>query len=211
MNLSDSTIKTLSEITTLIKRGRSPSYANDGVAVVSQKCVRDDNRFDASAIRRTDPNLKPIPDWAYLRVGDILVNSTGRGTLGRTCYLAGLDEPTTADSHVAIVRVDHGLALPEFVANVLSGRQKDLEVLQSGSTSQTELSPSALGSLLLAVPSLSRQRRIVDLIGALDAQIEATRSEVAALRVFRATLLDQLLLGEVTIPDSYDDTLAEAL
>lgn len=181
-------MRTLGEVTTLIKRGRAPSYADEGIAVVSQKCVLGGDGFAPNLARRTDPTVKPIPEWAYLRAGDVLVNSTGRGTLGRACLVRHLGEPTTADSHVSIVRVDERRVTPKFVGAVLSSGSTDLEALQSGSTSQTELSPAALGSFPLAIPSLPEQRRIVDLIGALDAQSAALAAEERAGRAMLVAL-----------------------
>jgi type I restriction enzyme S subunit len=39
-------------------------------------------------------------------MGDILVNSTGVGTLGRVAQVLGVDEPTIVDSHVTVVRAN---------------------------------------------------------------------------------------------------------
>jgi type I restriction enzyme S subunit len=59
-------------------------------------------------------------------------------------------------------------------------------------------------SIPMFLPSLDEQRRIVDLIGALDVQVEALDAEVGALRQSRVALLTSLLSGQVTIPESYD-------
>lgn len=112
----------LSDITTLIKRGRAPHYTDVGTTVVNQKCVRDGNVFDPTFVRRTDVGAKPVPDWAFLREDDVLVNSTGHGTLGRACLVRKLAEPATADSHVSIVRADDTKVFPAFLGTVLLSR-----------------------------------------------------------------------------------------
>lgn len=173
----------LSDITTLIKRGRAPHYADTGTMVVSQKCVRDGNVFDESFARRTDMAVKPVPEWAFLREGDVLVNSTGHGTLGRACLVRALAEPATADSHVSIVRADETKVLPAFLGTVLSHARAELEALGSGSTKQTELSPTALGSFSFTLKPLPEQCRIVTVVRAVDELIEALRAEQAALHI----------------------------
>ena len=57
------------------------------------------------------------------------------------------------------------------------------------------------------VPSLDEQRRIVDLIGAVDTQVQALAAEVGALRQSRVALLTSLLSQEIAIPESYDRVL----
>lgn len=172
----------LSDVTVLIKRGRAPKYAEDGALVISQKCIQSYNSFSTALARRTDVESKPVPDWAWLQETDILVNSTGRGTLGRAAYVGHLSEKATADSHVTIVRPNPTEVVPLFLALVLSVRTLEIESLQSGSTSQTELSPSALGTLHVPLPPLAVQRRIVDVMAHLDAHIANLRAERGTAR-----------------------------
>jgi type I restriction enzyme, S subunit len=164
---------TLGEVAEQVKRGRAPLYADAGLLVLSQKCVRSDNRLDWSVGRRTDSVERPVPDWALVRVGDTLVNSTGRGTLGRAAFVAAVPEPCTVDSHVSIVRPVQDEVEPAFLGLSLSVRQADLESFQSGSTNQTELSRAAIEAIPIDLPPLAEQRRIVDLIASLDTTIEA--------------------------------------
>lgn len=199
--MSEWEIVAVSDITTLIKRGRAPHYTDVGTIVVSQKCVRDGNIFDPSLARRTDVSVKPVPDWAFLREGDVLVNSTGHGTLGRACLVRALAEPTTADSHVSIVRADETRVLSTYLGTVLSHARGELEALGSGSTTQTELSPNALGSFSILLPSLPEQRRIVDVVETVDAQVEALTVETAQARAYlEATVTETLANLEATVP-----------
>ncbi len=51
--------------------------------------------------------------------GDILVNSTGVGTLGRIAYVKRLPEKkVTFDSHVKLIPADNTQILDEFLASV---------------------------------------------------------------------------------------------
>lgn len=169
----------VAEVALLVKRGRAPSYVDDGVLVLGQRCVRG-GRVETEHGRRTDVRARPVPNWAYLMPGDSLVNSTGVGALGRVGYFGSGTEPTTVDSHVTIVRPDPRVVAPAYLSLALYAKESELVRLQSGSTNQTELSPSALGAVEIDLPSLAEQRRIVDLIGAVDEGSAATQEAAAA-------------------------------
>ena len=183
----------LSAVAPVIKRGRAPSYADEGILVLNQKCVRPGNVIDYSVARRTDPSVKAIPEWAFLQVGDVLVNSTGRGTAGRAALVAQVRERATVDSHVTIVRSDTDLVVPAFVGIVLSSMPDTLEQLATGSTTQVELSRESIGQVILRLPPLSQQRRIVDLIGSIDTCIDRLEGQIAATRTARAGMLSGVL------------------
>lgn len=95
--------KKVSEVTELIKRGVSPKYVeDDGILVINQKCIRD-NRVDLSLARLTSKEKK-ITEEKFLNEGDILINSTGTGTLGRTAQINNINESITVDTHITIMR-----------------------------------------------------------------------------------------------------------
>jgi type I restriction enzyme S subunit len=171
---------TLGDACCSIKRGKAPKYVDEGRLVFNQKCVRDENRIDFSLARRTDPS-REVPEHADLRVGDVLINSTGRGTLGRAAELRELPEPATADSHVTVVRPDPERFALGFAGLALSTRKADFESLQTGSTNQTELSASSIASISIALPPIPVQERIVEVIDAVDDQITALDAEADAL------------------------------
>lgn len=119
----------------------------------------------------------------------MLINSTGRGTLGRAAELRELPEPATADSHVTIVRPDPERFALGFAGLVLSTRKADFESLQTGSTNQTELSVGSIAALSIVLPPIPTQERIVEVIGAVDDQISALDAEAGSLEgVYRAAM-----------------------
>lgn len=185
----------LSEVVTLLKRGVTPAYTDDssGVVVLNQKCVRD-NSVLLHPARRTDPDLKRIPHEKYLVHLDILVNSTGEGTLGRVAQLRHPPtEPVTVDSHVTIVRADPARVLPEFLGIVLFAKQDEIEDMAEGSTGQTELSAAALGSLAVTIPSDNEQRRLAELFHSLELTVENGLQRADAARRLRDTLIPDLI------------------
>ena len=96
----------VSQCTTLIKRGISPKYTDvGGTTVLNQKCIRN-QRVSLQEARRHSEDKKKILQDRIIETGDVLVNSTGVGTLGRVAQVKGLSETTTVDSHITIVGTD---------------------------------------------------------------------------------------------------------
>src|SRR5690606_21715692 len=130
--------KKLGAVTDYLNRGISPKYLGDGgVLVLNQKCIRD-FRVDESKGRRHDPSQRKI-DGRKLEVGDVLVNSTGVGTLGRVAQVLHLSEPAIVDSHVTVVRAG-GEINCSYLGCYINWMQPDIEAMGEGSTGQTELS-----------------------------------------------------------------------
>ena len=96
-----------------------------------------------------------MQEAAFLRAGDICVNSTGTGTLGRVALWRGRDGRYFADTHVTVVRPDPRKAVPAFLAAFL-GMPSTCDTIYrecvTGSTNQIELSKAALGSLFVPFP-----------------------------------------------------------
>jgi len=159
--------KTLGEVCSFLNRGVSPKYVEKGgIAVLNQRCVRD-HVVSFEVGRRHDVKAKSVSDERLLRAGDVLVNSTGTGTLGRVAQLReDPPEPTTVDSHVTIVRPSPGQFLPEFFGYMLRDIEDELKESGEGCGGQTELNRSVLAEkFVVRFPqSLAEQQRIVGLL-----------------------------------------------
>lgn len=130
------TIATLSKHLTFCQRGKQPLYGKSGLLVINSKHVYP-NRVVLEDNRYASPG--PLSEL-QIRTGDILVNGTGRGTLGRVApYLA--EENALPDNHVTILRsstLDPVFA--SFYLNSLAG-QMQVEMHQRGTSGQLELYP----------------------------------------------------------------------
>ena len=93
----------LEEITDYINRGVSPSYNTIGIPVVNQKCIRE-GRILSNDIKYHDLDKRKVTDEKLLKSYDILICSTGTGTLGRVGQLKEISDTQICDSHVTIVR-----------------------------------------------------------------------------------------------------------
>lgn len=161
----------LADLTCFISRGITPSYTElDGICVVNQKCIRNEE-LSLKEARLHDAQKRKVPAEKMLRPMDILVNSTGTGTLGRVAQVQGNISGTTVDSHVTIVRPSREVD-PLFLGYAVKWRKPYIEALAEGSTGQTELSRIRLGDeITIPVPSFAKQKQIGDLLYALDCKI----------------------------------------
>ena len=156
----------LSEVTKLIKRGITPKYSeNSGALVINQRCIRD-FEVNLENARLHDLEKKSIPEDKKIKQFDVLVNSTGVGTLGRVAqFINEPDESTTVDSHVTIIRLNSELIEDEFFGIAMYNLQNTIELLGKGSSGQTELSAGSLAELIIRYPAKKEvQREIINTI-----------------------------------------------
>jgi type I restriction enzyme S subunit len=141
-------VRPVREASAVVTRGIAPKYAEEGQWVVlNQKCIRD-GRVSFGPSRMQE---RAVPDPKRIRFGDVLINSTGVGTLGRVAMYRGPSEGVTVDSHVTISRpVDESLN-PWYAMSMLA-KQVEIERLGTGATGQTELRKSHVESLELLQP-----------------------------------------------------------
>ena len=186
---------TLENITTLITRGIAPKYSdNSDQTVVNQKCIRN-HTIDLSLARTHTP--KAINE-KWLKFGDLLINSTGDGTLGRVAQVWFAPKALTVDSHVTIVRP----AREELIFYIgLWGilHEKEIESLHTGSTGQTELPRDRVKMLKLLLPDNISLSRFNSIIAPMASTIISNQEENQKLASLRDTLLPKLMSGEIDV------------
>ena len=149
-----------------IRRGKSPKYVGEsGTLVFAQKCNTKYSDIDVGLALFLDESiLGRYPDDEYMQDGDVVINSTGTGTLGRVGIYHTTDNhrglPIVPDSHVTVIRAAHGIQ-SIYVYAFMKANQSELEKEGEGSTNQKELKPLTLKEMLIPIPPYSEQERIV--------------------------------------------------
>ena len=190
----------LADVCTYLNRGISPKYVEDGgILVLNQKCVRDFS-VDYTKGRRHDPVQRKV-EGRHLSLGDVLVNSTGVGTLGRVAQVLDLPEPAIVDSHVTVVRAGERLSWP-YLGQWMTRKQPEIEAMGEGSTGQTELSRAKLGELMVLVPTSSLLATFDSLVEPLKLRISLNERKSGTLATLRDTLLPRLISGQLRLPDA---------
>ena len=159
-----------------IRRGKAPKYVDEsGILVFAQKCNTKFNGIHTElALFLDERTLGKYSEDDFLQDGDVVINSTGTGTLGRVGFYRAEDNPHTLpivpDSHVTVVRPAHAIE-PFFLYAYIKTQQGKLENMGEGSTNQKELKPNAIKSLIVPIPPIEEQARIISMIHSSLAQL----------------------------------------
>ena len=185
----------LEKITSLISRGIAPKYSdNSDQIVINQKCIRN-HMIDLSQARTHTPK---VINEKWLRFGDLLINSTGDGTLGRAAQVWFQPPNITVDSHVTVVRpAKENLIFYIGLWGVL--HEREIESLHTGSTGQTELPKERVKALELHLPDNGTLDRFNTLIAPMAAAIVSKQNENNKLATLRDALLPKLISGEIDV------------
>ena len=148
-----------------IRRGKSPKYTDaSGTLVFAQKCNTKYAGIDIGLALYLDENtLSKYPADEYMQDGDVVINSTGTGTLGRVGLYQIADNrsclPIVPDSHVTVIRSSKNIQ-SFYLYAFLKANQSNLEKKGEGSTNQKELKPITLKELLVPMPPITEQKQI---------------------------------------------------
>ena len=190
----------LGNVCVYLNRGISPKYVEEGgVLVINQKCIRNFS-VDFSKARRHDPLQRKI-DGRALEIGDVLVNSTGVGTLGRVTQVLALPENAIVDSHVTVVRAGISLGWT-YLGQWMNRKQPEIEAMGEGSTGQTELSRSKLAELWILVPQEAALHAFDDCVIPIKHRMAVNEGKAKTLATLRDTLLPRLISGQLRLPEA---------
>jgi restriction endonuclease S subunit len=143
----------LEKLSTYISRGMQPKYTdNSKTLVVNQRCIRD-NQINFEVGRYHDQNIKKVSDDKKIQIGDILINSTGVGTLGRVAQVTELpSNDVTVDTHVTIFRPNFNILSKEFTNWLFIYLENLIEKMGVGASGQTELRREDLKNMKIINP-----------------------------------------------------------
>ena len=194
-------VRRLGDLVTLLRRGTAPVYVDDSdVKAIGQRCITNTD-FDSSFARPHSP--RAMVGTLGPEIGDVLINSTGTGTIGRSVVFRESGAGYIVDGHVTVARPRSGALVGRWLNDILRSPegQRYLEAwCYAGSTNQVELSATTLADMPIAVPSGKEQRRIAVLLDLVDERIRLATSVLSKLRTTRSGLADHLLA--VGIDDS---------
>lgn len=134
-----------------IVRGKQPDYDEEGEVMVIKTAEIKNSHIEYDETRRVSEEFYESNSRAQIKKGDILVTSTGLGSLGRV-DIYDRDKKAVVDSHISIVRVKQDYD-PYFIAFFLRSYigQVQFEKWFNGSSGQIEIQPEDLSKFL--VPS----------------------------------------------------------
>ena len=185
----------IAEQTSFFNRGIAPKYDDTAKGrVINQKCIRD-GRISMEPARRQSKDVKPD---RLVRVGDVLINSTGAGTLGRVAQVRVPVEDCTVDTHVTIARpIDEGSST--YFGQALLNLEPIFSEMGKGATNQLELSRSDIGAVEIWQPPQHLHVEFHRLVGPMLEQAEQLSVANLSLAKARDLLLPKLMSGQLDV------------
>src|SRR5690606_21684191 len=124
-------------------RGKSPKYADKSDKyILNQKCNRW-NRIELEFAKTVVPEwYNNIDQKFFTKEGDIIINSTGEGTIGRASYVSKDFEGLIYDSHILLLRLNASVFNPELFVELFNsdfGQNQVNQIKSAQATKQTEL------------------------------------------------------------------------
>ena len=185
----------ISKLTRFLNRGIAPKYdeAAKGL-VINQKCIRD-GRLNLEPTRHQS---KEVKEERLVKIGDVLINSTGAGTLGRVAQVRAVIENCTVDTHVTIARplIDEAAA---YFGQALLSLESIFSAMGKGATNQLELARSDIGAMSIWHPPIDLLKEFGRVADPMLEQAERLHASNRKLAQARDALLPKLMSGELDV------------
>lgn len=186
----------LGDVCALVKRGIAPNYTDTAdTLVLNQRCIRNGSVVFAEA-RGHDTK---VPAEKFVRYGDVLINSTGVGTLGRVAVFDHELTNSTCDTHVTICRVRAEATNAYFLGHTLRSLQGYFENMAAGSTGQSELGRDTISRTKIVVPSMEAQTAFARAAEPLWRKKRLLQRRNQILATTRNALLPRLISGKLSV------------
>lgn len=186
---------TVSEVSAVLRRGISPKYNEKARGIViNQKCIRQTIvSYDEARTQE-----KKYPAELEMMESDIVICSTGAGTLGRVGQIFEAKGNATLDSHVTLIRANEKIGQQSLFWS-LKMKQDYLMNAGKGSTNQLELSRETIGSCEILIPERKIAEQVEKNFVAIHNKMKECSMQIARLREARDLLLPKLMSGEVEV------------
>lgn len=185
----------IAEQTSFLNRGITPAY-NDSAPglVINQKCIRE-GRLSMLPARRQSKEVNPE---RLIQAGDVLINSTGAGTLGRVAQVRTPVENCAVDTHVTIAR-PIGEEWATYFGQALISLEPTFSRMGKGATNQLELSRYDIGSIEIWRPAVAVAHDFHELVRPMLEHAENLLCANQKLEEARDALLPKLISGEIQV------------
>lgn len=143
-------ITTLDDLSEFIAAGTIPEYVEESkYLVLGQKCVANHK----ISLDKARPH-SPKPTCKFVQYGDILINSTGDGTLGRVGQIDFEPHTLAYDSNMTLVRPKEKYLI-SYLFEFMKTKEDHFVNISQGSTNQTRLYCSMIRPLEVLRPTKS--------------------------------------------------------
>ena len=177
----------MKNVSVYFSRGKTPNYVEkSNIKVISQACIYwDEFKYEKAKYQDENKALKSLEKM--IENGDVLITSTGTGTLGRCNVYYGEEHKYMADSHVSILRLNYKEVNPIFFKYYFMQEKVQKELYAecvNGSTNQIELSKDRFLNFRILIPEITLQNQFSEIVKQIDKQkfeIEKSLKEIQEL------------------------------
>ena len=144
--------------------------SSSSVVVINQACVH----WDGQHLENVKYHNESVPvKKRVLETGDVLLNATGNGTLGRCCVFSCPSDENKYinDGHVIAISTDRSVILPEVLNSYLSLSDTQSEIYRqyvTGSTNQIDIVFTDIKQMTVPVPNMREQQQFVSILQQVD-------------------------------------------
>ena len=173
--------------------GKSPKYSKENTEfrIVGQAANQQDG-LDYSQLKYTNQVFwSTVDDRQFLRKNDVLLNTLGNGTLGRSGFVEELPFPLITDGHLFVLRTLNRVC-SKYLYFYLQLKRREIEKAANGSTNQTFLSLTHTSKWMIPIPPLAEQKRIVAKIEELLPLIDRYEQAWSKLEAFNKRFPDDM-------------------
>lgn len=194
--------KRIKDVVSDIFTGVSPvyEYENDNQNYVFGQRNNQEYGIDFEGIKYAkDDFFKTRLPKEFLKYGDVLLNTLGGGSVGRTGYYYIEDNISViTDGHVMIIRSK--TYNTRYMYYYLCSRKERLEMMAIGSTNQAFFNISDIRLISLPMPSLEEQQVITAYLDEkcpkIDAATENIGKQIDALKRLKRALINEVVTGQ---------------
>lgn len=147
----------------------------------------------------TDEFFKSRPKSEFLQYGDVLLNTLGGGSVGRTGYYNYRGENRViTDGHIMVIRSK--VMDTRILYYFLSVRRRELENMAIGSTNQAFFNVSDIVTLFIPYPPTSEQHAIASYLDThcsrIDHAISIVDKQIDAYTRLKKSLINEVVTGK---------------
>ena len=191
--------KTIEDVASFCSRGKSPKYVTESkLKVINQACIY----WDRFKFENVKYNEEDYDGDRIISNNDLLICSTGTGTLGRcNIFRAPDDSRYMADSHVTIIRLN-GHILPEVFKAWFERSRTQGKLYSdcvSGSTNQIELSKEKLKNMNILVPPINLQKQFASFAKQVDKSKFVLSNELTMCDFYIRLIHDRVMHSRINL------------
>lgn len=173
-------------------RGGKSAYQSSGITLIRSQNVYDEGFTEKGLVFINDDQAEKLKN-VTIEKEDILFNITG-ASIARCCIVPENYLPARVNQHVAIIRTNEK-ALPKYVQMMLISPEYKQQLLDigEGATSRQAITKKQLEEFKIPLPSLEKQKTIVDEIVKIESQIADLEEELAQIPAKKEAILKKYL------------------